>query len=273
MKLSFIAPTFYIKKFQAQGDFILALAHLIEADHENEYEKEIKATGLPIWLDNGVFEKGNAEGTQSLLAKAFKINAELVFAPDTFYDKEATIFSLDAFLYNMKSLNLKFKIGAIIQADTLEDYLKIFDKFNNDKRVDVIGINHLTTGLVMQKEKYRPTKKELKNYQIKKAELEKNRIDFLKLIAERNPKNCHLLGLGNGYADVIFAAKNCPFVISNDTSSPVWNGFQKKQLFDDGSIEGGKTKKEVDFKMNNATSEQINLAQYNINKIKKLIKD
>ena len=39
MKMSFISPTKYIKEFQSQGDFILALSHLIDHDKENDYEK------------------------------------------------------------------------------------------------------------------------------------------------------------------------------------------------------------------------------------------
>lgn len=274
MHLSFITPTKYIKDFQGQGDFVLALSHLMDKDCKNEYCQAIKSLKKPIWLDNGAFETGTPEGIDSLLHKAKVIKAQLVFIPDFFYDAKQTSKAIDIYFYIKNKLGIKgIKAGAIIQADNLKDYLELFEKFWADDRIDVIGINHKTTGMVMQKEKDKPTKKEM--WKPKSSLYHKNRMDFLDLIDKKfmkeKPKAVHLLGIEDSYEDVIYAQKY-PWVVSNDTSACFWNAVQGKKILVDGSVEGGKTPVKVDFEYTDASEKILKLAQSNINKIKKLMK-
>jgi hypothetical protein len=47
--------------------------------------------------------------------------------------------------------------------------------------------------------------------------------------------------------------------------------MQGKKILEDGSIEGGKTKVPVDFNFSSAVSDQLKLAKYNINQVKKYL--
>ena len=69
IKVSLIAPTKLIKEYGNKGDFHLALAHLLD-DESNEYEMELINSGLPIYLDNGLFENGKSVPVEELIWKA-----------------------------------------------------------------------------------------------------------------------------------------------------------------------------------------------------------
>ncbi len=272
IKLSFISPTKYIRTLGAQSDFTLALSHLIDRHESNEYERAILDIGLPIVLDNGLFENHSPEGIDSVLDKALRIKATHFFAPDYLYDAEKTLRGVENAIYIIKQRGVvnQIKIAAVVQGETEEEYLSQYDKFQEIEEIDLIGLSILSIPRCFGEQK--TTRKE--SYKHKDNEITSSRIKLLKILLERgrNNKKVHLLGLGNSYEEVIFANKNCSFVISQDTSSPIWNGFQGKKILDDGSIEGGKTDVKVDFNYNQASKEQIKLAQYNINKIKSLIK-
>jgi len=269
MNLSFITPTAYIKDFQKQGDFILALSHLIDRAERNEYEKAIKEAGLPIWLDNGAFEKGKPEGIDSLLNKARRINAELVFAPDFWEDAEQTKRALDTFIYIKNKIQLNIKTGVVVQAKNWEEFINLYKYFLEKPEVDIIGINHYTTSKVWQFKGQKGTKKNPLIH--KPGRMTADRIEVLKFLEKNklNTKPVHLLGLGGGYQDVIYASKNLPWVKSNDTSAPFWSAKHGIKMDDNGDF-GGKIKEKVDFNFKEASLEFLSLAQYNINKIKSL---
>jgi len=274
MKLSYITPTAYIKNYQSQGNFVLALAHLMNLHESNEYERVILDTELPIILDNGLFENHTPEGIDSLITKGLRIRATHFFAPDHLFDKKRTEEDLNHAIYILKQrcANSYIKIAAVVQGETEEEWLEQYDKFQEIPEVDLIGLSILSVPRCFGSwNNERHTKKDI--YQHRDSEITPSRIKLLKKLLERggNNKKCHLLGLGNSYEDVIFAAQNCPFVISNDTSSAFWNGIQGKKILDDGKIEGGKTEVKVNFNFKDATQEQLNNAQYNINKVKNLI--
>jgi len=273
MLLSFIVPTKYIKRFGKSSDFTLALSHLINRDTINDYEKAILELNIPIWLDNGAFERGIPDGIDDLFIKAKKINAELIFAPDFFNDKIKTEKALNNYFYVKERYHpdIKVKTAAIVQADNLTEYLELFESYLNNDKVDVIGINHLTTGRVIQREGKRYTKKE--PFELDKSQLHLNRIKLLEIIDKKFKlsKPVHLLGLGDSYEDVIISSQKFPWVISNDSSSCFWNAIKRKKILEDGSVEGGKREEPVDFFFKRATNDQLLLANYNINKIKSLI--
>ena len=149
MKLSFITPTKYIKDYQGQGDFILALSHLMDRSKVNEYEKNIVATGLPIILDNGLFENHNPEGMDSLIIKAKRIKATHFVAPDVLYNKEETKKRLEIAKYITKRFNIK--IMAVPQAETKEEYIEFYKELCKDEDVDMIGLSILAIPYVYKK--------------------------------------------------------------------------------------------------------------------------
>lgn len=272
MLLSFITPTAYIKDYQSQGDFVLALAHLIDRHSSNEYERAILNTQLPIVLDNGLFENHYPEGIDSLLDKALRIKATHFFAPDFLYDAKKTLQGVENAIYTAKQRNaLKdVKIAAVVQASTREEFFWLYDKYQEMPEIDLIGLSCLAIPRCFGSFKQVRSKKE--KYQHYNSEIATSRITLMNEMLKRgnNNKKCHLLGLGDSYSDVIFAKNSCNWIISNDTSSCFWNAVQGKKILDNGDVEDGKTKIKVDFDYKDAEEDQLILAQYNINKIKEL---
>ncbi len=267
LKLSFITPTPYIREYGVQSDFHLGLSHLIDLHSSNEYERALLDTNLPIVLDNGLFENHFPEGIDSLFTKANRIKASIVFAPDYLYDKEKTIQGFKNFLHIMCNRKLNIGLGVVIQANNKKDYLEFYDLLQDIPEVKLIGLSILAIPRCFGSFKGKD-----KDYTHNDREITSSRIECLKeLMKRRSEKPCHLLGLGDGLQDVIFASKNCPFVVSHDSSSAYWNAIQGKKILDDGSIEGGKTEIKVNFNFNSATKEQLELVQYNINKYKELV--
>lgn len=263
MQISYITPTKYIKKYGSQSDFILALSHLIDEKEINEYEKAILETKLPILLDNGLFENQVPESLYSLVKKASRIGATHFFAPDKLFDSKGTEKELNKTIKHLKELNNGLKIAAVVQADNFEDYIDQLLAFNENPDVDIIGLSILSIPKSFYEEVGKYDITESRVYLLKKMK-------DMELHDEIKWKNCHLLGLGNSYEDVIYANDNCPWVKSNDTSSAFWNGTQGKKLI--GAyceVEGGKTKIPVDFSFNLLTREQAKLVQQNITKVKK----
>lgn len=273
MKIAFITPTRGIRNFGSQGDFQLALSHLLDIDEPNSYEKELLATGQQIILDNGLFENHQPEGIVNLIKKTQRIKATHFFAPDHLYDAKRTLKAVEHTIYNLKRLELadKIKIAAVIQGKTEEEFFWLYDELQKIPEIDLIGLSILAIPRCFGSFEGKETKKNV--YQHDDEEITPTRIKCLKKMIERgnNKKNCHLLGLGSSLEDVIFAKKNCPWVVSHDSSSMFWSAIQGKKMLNDGSIEGGKSEVKVDFDFGTPTKKQLDLAQDNINLCKKLL--
>lgn len=256
MKMSFISPTKYIKEFQSQGDFILALSHLIDHDKENDYEKAIKETKLPILLDNGAFENSHPEGIDSLIRKARKIKAEKFFAPDHLFNSKATKDAVNITIDILKTLQQRkhFKVGAVVQADNPKDWIDQYVDFTENSEIDFIGLSILSIPKSWGKS------------------ITESRIECFKELIKLNieHKSCHMLGLGENYEDIKFAIKNCPWIESNDTSSCFMTGLNKIKYDKDLIIPGGKIKEKMNFNLSKLTQKQKECIQYNIDLVKKL---
>lgn len=262
MKISFICSTAYIEKYQTQGDFVLALAHLIDKNKQNNYEKAILSTKLPIILDNSLFEKHEPEGIDSLITKALKIKAESFFAPDYLFNRKETEKSFENTYYCMQKRQVTdtLKVNVVIQANNIKDYTESYKKFATDPRVNLIGLSILSIPESFKEE-------------TGTSDITTNRIECIKQLNKlKTHKNSHLLGLGNSIKDLIYAKETASWIVSNDSSSMFWNAIQGKKLLSDGRIEGGKTDKVVDFNFNSATKKQLDLVQENITLCKKLLK-
>ena len=254
MKLSYICPTQYIKEFQGQSDFILALAHLIDLNSINAYEQAILDTKLPIWLDNSCFEQKMPVGIDELVLKAKKIGAELLVAPDFLYNKKSTQRAIANTRYIMKRHNFDCKMMVVCQAKTKTEYLQFYKELCENDQVDVIGLSILAIPHV-----YSTTNQT------------KCRIEFMQdclKMQDVNHKQCHLLGAGNTFEDALFAKQYCPWIKSNDSSSAFWHGIQLQKINEQLEVEGGKTQVKVNFDFKHADAKQLRLAQKNIDILK-----
>lgn len=263
MRISFISPTSLIRKYGSQGDFTLALAHLIDNDKVNDYEQAILDISLPIILDNSLFEQGVPEEMRSVIEKGIRIGATHFFAPDYLYQRETTEQSVDTTYALMEEMGVvgKIKMAAVVQANNPEDYIESYLKFVDDPRIDLIGLSILSIP-----ESFKEVTK-TDNITI-------NRIECLHQLATLpRHKDSHMLGAGSSYRDVALGSK-MDWVVSHDSSSAVWNGVQGKRISTiDLSVDGGKTEVPVDFGFKEElTEEQESTIQHNIEVILEAIK-
>lgn len=262
IKVSFISPTSLIEEWGNRSDFHLALAHLIE-EKENKYEREIKESNLPIYLDNGLFENGKSVPVEDLMEKAARLGAVYVFAPDVLYDREGTEANIDIAYEELQKANKRnksnTKLAAVVQADNRDEYLASYLSMAANPKVELIGLSILSIP---------------KSYEeiLGAYAVSESRLYCLKEInALPLKKKSHLLGAGSSYIDVSYAAKNCSWVDSHDSSSAIWNGVQGHKLEDDYRLDKGKTKVPVNFSFDEELSgEQKKMIRHNIKTIQRL---
>ena len=266
IKVSFISPTSLVEQYGNQGDIHLVLSHLLDEENVNDYEAKLRLSGKPLFLDNGLYENKTPEGVESLIKKALRIDAEYFFAPDFLYDREATEKSIDTTweaIEKHKSQLGRFsktKLAAVVQADNDTDYIESYKKFVADPRISLIGLSILSVPKSFQRRSPSTT------------EISRLRMTALSILNELpQHKDSHLLGAGSSYEDVAYAEVFCPWVVSHDSSSAVWNGIQGKKInIGNLSVEGGKTPIPVDFDWDESLSEQQQEnIQHNINIILK----
>ena len=259
MKIAFISPTSLIEDFH--GDFHLALSHLIGGSfYKNKYVRTLLKVKKPILLDNGLFENGKPEGVKTLFKKARMLGAHTVFCPDTLYNRKKTE---EAFKKIAKDHNTSdFQLGFVVQADNPKDYVEGYQWAVEQPEIALIGLSILAIP-----------------HSFKSVtgtdDIVTNRLECLRqLNMLPKHKKSHLLGAGSSYKDIEFAIKFCPWVVSHDSSSAVWNGIQRKMIDPISlEVEGGKSKIPVDFNFDEPLdNQQIRIIQRNIRTIKKLRK-
>ena len=236
IKKAFIAPTSLIQKYGNKGDFHLMLSHLIAEDpeHINAYEHEIRNSKLPIILDNGLFENGKAEDMDSLIRKAIAVGATHVFAPDVLFDRAATEANIGIMAEKLEGTGVK--MAGVVQANNVYDFLASYSWMVGNEAIDLIGLSILAVP-----ESFKEV--------TKSDDITINRIACLQALRDLPAhKNTHLLGAGSAYIDILYAEKNCPWVVSHDSSSAIWNGLHGKRIGPKTlDVEGGKINLPVDF--------------------------
>ena len=261
IKTSYIAPTSLIELYSNRGDFHLTLAHLLEKEETTEYEKQILESGKPIYLDNGLFENGESVPLEDLIEHACRLNAVYVFAPDVLYNSEETLKNIEP-AYNLlqkknKEWGTNVKLAAVPQAGSYFDYLQCLMQMNQDEKISLIGLSILSIPKSFEEI-------------LGVWNVSMSRLLLLRTMLESQVrfKDCHLLGAGSSYVDVSYAAKNCSFVKSHDSSSAIWNGVQEHIIKADGDLDKGKTSVHVDFNFEEALSEvQMSAIEHNIDMV------
>jgi hypothetical protein len=270
MLKAIICPTKFISLYSSQGDFIMALANLIDREKINTYEQAIVKTGLPIYLDNGVFETGKPDSIDSLLEKASRTKAKIIFAPDALFDEESTRKSIEYFSWVKKQQKVNIKTAVVCQANTVESYLKFYKELEKNPEVDLIGLSYLAIA-----ECFREKNKRLRAYEeyINPRKIISNRIKMLELINKLPGmrKSAHLLGCGDSYEDIIIAKEKYSWITSQDSSLAFQSGVFGRSLAEPFLKDLlGKPKDKVDFELKLLSLNQRILIQKNINKVLKI---
>lgn len=263
MKFAFIAPSAYLDTVSSQGDMHLVLAqHVLgDPDYWRFYKKEEKYK----ILDNGAFELGHPMPVEEVLKAADMIGAHEVVAPDVFRDGEATIVSVNNFLYEIglscnpnypkKKEPPTFKIMAVPHGKDFVDWFTCFQHFYNDARVHVIGISYQSC-------------KALKPLWPLEISLSALRVRLIRALTTAFPdKTYHLLGGGTNPIEIV-NYKEFPQVRSMDTKLPFVAGMMD-QTFDPqtGWVRPGEPV--LDFSFEGLTPDRLKKVFNNIGVIKK----
>lgn len=247
MKLAFITPTAYLNKYAKQGDFYLALAHLIDDDGKNEYarfHRREAQQGKRVILDNGLFE-GAQVSTDQLLRRAEVIGAQVVCAPDVLFDSKGTIKAFKQFIKDKQELGAVFDVMGIPQANNPVEWWECFQFMQSQSDCNMVGLSILSVP-----ESFATSAREAgyadgitgpRCYLIRE-------LYALSVLSGTRLKPMHLLGLGESYGDVVLANRLLPRdVVSNDSSSTFVHGAAKVRYRQDGNIPGGKIREKLDF--------------------------
>lgn len=273
MKLAFITPTAFLHHFATQGDFHLALAHLVDDNGENEYTRFYRReaeSGKPVILDNGLFEGAQVE-PETLIQRARVVKAQVVCAPDVLYDSRGTIKEFKRFIRLKHEEGLVAKIMGIPQADNRVDYWECFQFMLMHKECDLIGLSILSIpksfkGVGEGADRWPITASRMHFIQ---------QLHSFQSVFGHRIKPCHLLGLGESYADIFTAKRLLPrTIISNDSSSAFVHGLEGQLYTSSGILPHGKSRKRLDFSLpyNALSEEQISNIQKNIDIAKKIRK-
>lgn len=181
-----------------RGNFALALAQNLDAEFMVDKWRNYK--GYKI-LDNGAFELGKSISLSKLVKLANRINADELVLPDVFQDSEKTIkATYDALDYlEGKYPDRPFKLMAVPQGKTFEEWYECFKQFMADPRIDVIAVNRDSSRFFG------------KRYSVLKEIADDIKID-------KAGKEIHLLGMGDNLSEIEYVNVEFPWVRSVDSS-------------------------------------------------------
>lgn len=194
LKVAAIAPI----GVPIRGNFALALAQNLDAEFMVDKWRNYK--GYKI-LDNGAFELGKSVSLSKLVKLASRINANELVLPDVFQNSEKTLKATNEALEYLESRypDRPFKLMAVPQGKTFEEWHECFKLFMADSRIDVVAINRDSSRFFG------------KRYSVLK-EVE----DDIKM--DKQGKEIHLLGMGDNLSEIEYVNKEFPWVRSVDSS-------------------------------------------------------
>lgn len=144
MKICNILPLSY-NELMYKEEMVMLLAHL--SVNNEFYSINAKNHSNYKIMDNSIIELGKAFSLKSLIKEAIKCEANEIILPDSFRDGEKTIKLVNKSVKYLKKKHLigKFKLMAVCQGKTFEEFENTFKILNDIKEIDVIGIPKVTT--------------------------------------------------------------------------------------------------------------------------------
>lgn len=269
MKLAFITPTAYLEEFSSQGDFYLALAHLVDDDGNNDYarfHRREAEQGRRVILDNGLFE-GAQVSTDQLLRRAEAIGASVVCAPDVLFDCKGTIKAFKQFIRDKQEHGLVCDVMGIPQADNPVDWWECFQFMQSQSDCDMVGLSILSIP-----KSFASAAGARSGHAITDSRVYLIReLYALSVLSGTRLKPMHLLGLGSSYMDVVAANHLLPRdIVSNDSSSAFVHGMNGVIYDDEGRLTEGKIEKKLHFDIVSVDPQSEEDIQYNIDKAKEI---
>lgn len=212
MRLALIPPTENLE-YVKDGQYAMALTHLV-LSNEKYADFYAKLNKYKI-LDNSAFEC-QLQGIENVVKAAKIISANEIILPDVVGDKDATIqATTDAIKWLKKNrLDKSYKLMAVPQGKTEEEWWQCFNAFNAVNDINVIGLSKLSCPACFKKS-------------ISQSRLfitQEMQINNL----QNNNKEYHLLG---GSFEILTEMNQHPgWVRSIDTSAPFEFGKARVSL-------------------------------------------
>jgi len=183
-----------------------------------------------VILDNGANEN-KLSSDMEIINVAYDISADEIITPDVYQDTNLTIEKTNKFLetYYDKYIRNKFKVMSVLQGRTKDEFLKCFEHFINDPRINVLGVGYRNLMQPFKDDMSKMSNEEWTNIGVQNIQILRNnvtedtfyytlsRVYFLRKILDCNKltsanKKIHLLGLMNPYELSLYKK-----VFNNDT--------------------------------------------------------
>jgi len=268
----------------------MVLGHLLDNEAYKEFYQNLKTRNPNAYIlcDNSANEGYMLKGPE-LLSLGESVCADEIIAPDKYHDSEVTIDETFNFLddYYDSSIKNKFKVMAVPQGETLDEYVGCYNEFANDPRIDVLGIGYRNLIPSMMDDIFELKINDWKSLGISNPDilfenLEDNcfnytmsRIIFLKRWVKfrklnKSNKKIHLLGLYNPIElkliNECLGKSELNVIRSCDSAAP-WQAAQSGLRFNDGFGVITKPKAFLDFSMK-CTDKQLDIFKFNWNLLK-----
>lgn len=215
------APVSLFKTVQSMTGGDYALVHLLE--HGCEYEalmREAVQEGRTVYLDNSIFELGEAFDMERFLFWINRLNPTYYIVPDVLEDADGTIKNMQRWLRDFKPrVTGNSKMIGVVQGKTMEDIRKCYIYMDKGADVDMIAIS-FDYSLYLQ---MTPHPNKLMSYAM-------GRVAVLSQLAKEGTINTgrphHLLGCATPGEGLFYNSEDFPWIYSVDTSNPVMHGMK-----------------------------------------------
>lgn len=140
-RIAHIVPVSHLSD-TVNNQYHMCLAHLVECDEYRRHFRQMAERGRFVLMDNGAAE-GSQLQPEKLIEMYEKINPTEIVLPDTLYEAGSTIQKSRNFLNLLQSKGLadKYRVMAVPQGKTLEEWEACARIFVKDTRVNSIGVS------------------------------------------------------------------------------------------------------------------------------------
>lgn len=138
IKLAFISNINNIDNITTYGSIDFALAR--QCEYKNYYNY-FKKTKKDIILDCNIHEKDNFNNWDEYIEIAINLKAKYIICPDELKDAKKTLSNYNIFTkkyYEILESN-NIKLMGVPQGNTIKEIDYLFKKFNNSKKIGIIG--------------------------------------------------------------------------------------------------------------------------------------
>jgi len=250
MDLSFEMPTKYLNELGTYNDYDFCLAHLVLANPT--YLEYYKDTNKYKICDNSAFELEQPLPNEEVIKAANMLGAQEVVCPDAFHNNKGTCERTQGFINYVKSIGdiNKFKLMGVVQGENIPSWYSCLSFMNNNKDIDVIGINYASCGIFDD---------DPKMARIKAVRAALDQAKVRKII--------HLLGVGGNPIEVKEHG-HIPNLRSCDTSIPIVQGLSGDRFDEEIGINGSKLPRPNNFFEMDLSNKQIEDIKYNLGMMK-----